>query len=398
MRGVATYFEEIALEQQYIPGYQPTSHPSSIFEATPCRGQQQFPFPSIILCSNWNRTEMEDAGEDTWPGWSAKCQVCTKLVPCVINCQCGLGQHDHCASFAVFAVAHSIQACRVLRVCRHCAGRLLPNTVITIRQDVGSWGEVFGAYNLGGDLLCSFLKEQLPLTYVEMCNMLLANFPEEHNPEQLRFATDGYAYTHDEFLQYYTTHAGPMWGRAWFTTHQIKVLWEGQLLDSESFCTVFHRDVTPPPLPRCLHLLPWLEKFIPYQCWPHEPLCCTVDTNACSHQWVQFAPWGPSHPSPSLIFQRLHAITWCMTYNTCSGVFLTGHLGHEFWFTDLTGNFRRHAHHRPADRLRITTAILLRYDILCARFQAFEKARWLCSTRDSDTPHFRLIHLNPALT
>ena len=390
---VATHLEEFALEQQHVPGFLPTSLPAIIFEATPCRRQHHFPLPCIVFRSNWNKKEMEDAGEDYWPGWLAKCHVCTKRIPCFLNCQCRISQHDHCASLAILAVAHLKQDCRVIRVCRQCAGKLLPNTVITMSFD----GGVFRAYCLNGFLFHSFAEKSLPLTFIELCNVLLDKFPGRNSSEQLRFATDGFAYSFEEFKHYYAERASTMWDRAWYRSHHVKVVWEGQLLTSETYCTAFQLDQPPVSPPPCLHLLKALQHFIPPQCWPHEPLWSAVDSNAEPRQWIQFASVCPPCPPSVANLPQFQTVSWCMTYNTCLGGFVTGQLGHYYTFTDLTSSFRVSAHSCLAEQGRIKTAIQQRFDLLSSRFQEFVMARWPCATQDSNTPHFRLIHMFPDL-
>jgi hypothetical protein len=159
--------------------------------------------------------------------------------------------------------------------------------------------------------------------------------------EELRVATDGFAYNHEEFRSYYTEHAQLMWDRARYRTYQVSCIWEQTLLSSEAYAASFPTGSPSWGLPpHSLYLLPGLRTYIPVQCWPHEPLGMCPDQDEEGQQWAQFAPWFPLAPSPNIFSQSCHQLTWSMTYNTHQGKFLVGQLGHSFKYSDLTRFFQ----------------------------------------------------------
>jgi hypothetical protein len=229
------------------------------------------------------RPPFPDPDDDTREGffWHTTCHTCQAYIGLGNWCPCEIETHDHCASFFIRPSGKEAVLPQGIRVCLSCAPRILPSKIITMER-LPLNGQV-EMRNIAGHLVYSLPCHQLPVHILELVTSIkLALFDcLEEDPQITFFATNGYAYNYEQFLDYYGPHAKNQWRRAATRSFNIKMISQELVLTNRTYSArrlewLASQNEGQPgsggqsaaTVQACLAF----QIYIPAQLWPHEPI------------------------------------------------------------------------------------------------------------------------------
>ena len=230
--------------------------------------------PGIIMRTN---SPLNAGDFDLGHGY---CAACCKFLPATNSCPCQVDHHDHCVSFCL-----SPAGCPTednLRICIECAPIMLGLTIVQLTKAK----QGLTALSLAGNCLGQWDRDRVPQQFWQLEHELRTVICEaqEVDAQTVRFATDGYAYTKLQFIDYYTTHADIMWSMAGNRNCTVRVIHDDVILDRHNYASFLRvQDMLPvpshaPPGFCYLQEVEGMRDYIPPQFWPHEPIL-----DACMH-------------------------------------------------------------------------------------------------------------------
>ena len=200
------------------------------------------------------------------------------------TCPCNNVFHDHC--FSVFIKPDDPQQHTGIRVCFQCYERMAQKKIITITIDEDS--DIVRGVTCSASIVFETQRTSLPSTLARFESMIKCCVHQTSCPSMgACIASDGYAYTKEEFYEFYGSECEAMWSFAQRRTLVIQLVTQTGVLTEEDYELMKPQtEATPLDLPiHVLHELPEMKQYISPLFWPHEP----VRPRALASQldWVQ---------------------------------------------------------------------------------------------------------------
>ena len=198
------------------------------------------------------------------------CALCCRYLPEIAPCPCGCYEHDHAFSFCVTRTSSSPDLLRICAACyRDTKGPIVLSLVVTTGGD-------FTWVTMGGTTILTHEGGLLPLTHLGLTSHLMKALST--HLQGPRFATDGYMYGKDSFMDYYGPHGIAMWTMAAFRTYQLQAVHGCTILERgnyDAWRVTWDKEESRPTNDAVYLYLKCLlgsEDYIPAKHWPHEPL------------------------------------------------------------------------------------------------------------------------------